>query len=33
MIDNEPVVSPDMWAEARKHFLSKEREINRLRDD
>ena len=33
MIDNHPVVSHDAWLEARKQFLAKEKEFNRLRDE
>jgi predicted dithiol-disulfide oxidoreductase (DUF899 family) len=33
MIDNHPVVSHDSWIEARKRFLAKEKEFNRLRDE
>ena len=33
MIDNHPVVSHDAWIEARKQFLAKEKEFNRLRDE
>jgi predicted dithiol-disulfide oxidoreductase (DUF899 family) len=32
MIDNHPVVSHDAWLEARKQFLVREKEFNRLRD-
>ncbi len=32
MIENHPVVSHDAWIEARKQFLAKEKEFNRLRD-
>lgn len=33
MIDNHAVVSHDAWIEARKRFLSKEKQFNRLRDE
>jgi predicted dithiol-disulfide oxidoreductase (DUF899 family) len=33
MIDDHPVVSHDSWIEARKQFLAKEKEFNRLRDE
>ena len=32
MIDNHPVVSHEAWLEARKQFLAREKEFNRLRD-
>jgi Bacterial protein of unknown function (DUF899) len=33
MIDDHPVVSHDTWVEARRQFLAKEKEFNRLRDE
>ena len=33
MSENHPVVSHDAWLEARKQFLAKEKEFNRLRDE
>ncbi len=33
MIDSHPVVSHEAWAEARKQFLAKEKQFNRLRDE
>src|SRR5579872_1976750 len=32
MIENHSVVSHDAWVEARKQFLAKEKQFNRLRD-
>jgi predicted dithiol-disulfide oxidoreductase (DUF899 family) len=32
MIENHPVVSHEAWLEARKQFLAREKEFNRLRD-
>ena len=33
MIDNHPIVSHEAWMEARRQFLAKEKQFNRLRDE